>query len=204
MARDLPLRCACGKLRGLARDVSPELGNHVVCYCGDCQAFARFLDRPGTTDDAGGTAIFQLPPSHVTLTEGLDQLRCMRLSARGLHRWYAGCCRTAIANTVGAGTPFVGLIHTCIEHERGARDQLLGKPFLIHARQARGAAPAGAHPKVPLALIARIVPKLAKWLLTGKGSPSPFYGSKGAPRVEPQILTASERDDLRGEARPGS
>jgi len=180
----------------VARAVTPELGNHVVCYCVDCQAFARFLDRPGTTDDGGGTAIFQMPPSHVTLTEGLDELRCMRLSAKGLHRWYAGCCRTAIANTVGARLPFVGLIHTFIDPEGGALEEVLGKPFLIHAKQARGPAPAGAHPKVPLALVARIAPKLARWVLTGKGSPSPFYDAKGAPRVEPQILTVAERDAL--------
>src|SRR5215831_20849654 len=95
---DLPLRCQCGRMRGVASDVSPSTGFRVVCYCKDCQAFAHFLDRADVLDPAGGTDIFQMPPGRLKLTAGTDAMRCLRLSNKVL-RWYSDCCRTPIANT---------------------------------------------------------------------------------------------------------
>jgi hypothetical protein len=43
LSLDVPLRCRCGHVRGTAREVSPSTGFRFVCYCTDCQAFARFL-----------------------------------------------------------------------------------------------------------------------------------------------------------------
>jgi hypothetical protein len=83
---DLPLRCRCGHVRGVARRVSPSTGLCFVCYCEDCQAFARFLDRADVLDAAGGTEIFHMPPSRVMLTQGVDALRCLRRSDKVL-RW---------------------------------------------------------------------------------------------------------------------
>src|SRR5258708_39078997 len=98
MPLDRPLRCRCGCMRGIASNVSPSSGFRFVCYCKDCQAFARFLDRADVLDPAGGTNIFHLPPRRVTLTAGTDALRCLSLSNKVL-RWYTECCRTPIANT---------------------------------------------------------------------------------------------------------
>ena len=95
---DVPLRCRCGRVRGVAINVSPANGFRFVCYCKDCQAFARFLDRADVLDSAGGTNIFHMPPGRVRLTAGTDAMRCLRFSNRVL-RWYAECCRTPIANT---------------------------------------------------------------------------------------------------------
>jgi hypothetical protein len=134
---DLPLRCRCGHVRGVAREVAPSSGLRFVCYCKDCQAFARFLahvpenacpgcdtgwepdfrqgyappKRPDVLDAAGGTDIFQMAPGRVTLTEGTDALRCLSFSGKVL-RWYAACCRTPIANTAASPRfPMVALIH---------------------------------------------------------------------------------------------
>ena len=63
---DIPMRCRCGYMRGVASAVSPSAGFRFVCYCKDCQACARFLKRPDILDAGGGTDIFQLPPSQVT------------------------------------------------------------------------------------------------------------------------------------------
>lgn len=71
---NLPLRCRCGHLRGLAIRVSPSCGFRVLCYCKDCRAFAHFLERGDALDPAGGTDIFQMPPARVTLTAGADAL----------------------------------------------------------------------------------------------------------------------------------
>src|SRR6478736_8944365 len=120
MPLDLPLRCRCGRLRGIASDISPSGGLRFVCYCGDCQAFARFLDRADVLDAAGGTDIFHMPPGRVKLTAGTDSLRCLRLSNKVL-RWYSECCRTPIANTPrSAGLP--GHWHDSLLHgPRGAQ-----------------------------------------------------------------------------------
>jgi hypothetical protein len=114
MRFDLSLRCECGCVRGVAREVSPSAGFRFICYCNDCQAFARFLDRPDVLDGAGGTDIYQMPPGRIALTAGTDALRCLRYSEKVL-RWYTDCCRTPIGNTAsGPRFPVVGLIHSFV------------------------------------------------------------------------------------------
>ena len=127
----LPLRCRCGHVRGVAREVAPHSSFRFVCYCTNCQAFARFLERPDVLDDAGGTDIVHMPAACVTLTAGADAVCCISFSAKVL-RWYADCCRTPIANTaVSPRFPVVGLIHSFLDHEAGghAREQVLGPPL---------------------------------------------------------------------------
>ena len=89
-------------------DVSPSTGTRVICYCQSCQAFARFLGGTGILDAHGGSDILQVSPSHVRITEGIDRLRSMRLTEKGLIRWYTDCCKTPVGNTIGGGFPFIG------------------------------------------------------------------------------------------------
>ena len=197
MSTQVMLRCRCDTVRGVATDVSPASGNRVVCYCDDCQAFARFLERDDVMNAAGGTEIFQMPPANVRITEGAAALRCVRLSRKGMHRFYTECCKTPVGNTVSARVPFVGLIHCFMDPERDGRtrDEVLGKTVTsIHGRFAIGPAPAHVHPGVPLAMVATIVRRLASWWLSGKGTSTPFFDARTrAPRAEPRILTAAER-----------
>jgi hypothetical protein len=86
--KDLPLRCRCGHVRGVANEVAPYTGFRFVCYCQDCQAFARFLERPDVLDTAGGTDIFQMPTGRVKLTAGTDAVRCLQRR----------CCDARLAN----------------------------------------------------------------------------------------------------------
>src|SRR5262245_49123274 len=128
---DVPLRCRCGQVTGVAHDVSPAEGFRFVCYCADCRAFAQFLDRSDVLDAAGGTDIFQMPPARVTLLAGLDALRCVHISDKVL-RWYADCCRTPIANTAARpGFPLVAVIHAFMDHGASgcSRDAALGAPL---------------------------------------------------------------------------
>jgi len=93
-----PLRCACGRLEGHV--AATHRAGRAICYCRDCQAFARFLGSPeATLDVLGGTDIITTAPRFVQFTAGTEQLQCMSLGPRGLLRWYAGCCRTPIGNT---------------------------------------------------------------------------------------------------------
>jgi hypothetical protein len=162
----------------------------LVCYCNDCQAFARFLERPDVLDPAGGTDIFQMPPGRVQLTDGVDALQCVQFSAN-VFRWYAGCCRTPIANTARPGFPLAGMIHAFMDQDVGSRDQALGPPLCrIFERSARGPLPPDAPPPPSVRVFVRRSVNLIRWRLRGLHSPTPFFDAHtGAPRAQPQTLT---------------
>lgn len=135
---DVALGCRCGRVRGVASHVSPATGFRFVCYCNDCQVFARFLDRRDVLNAAGDTDIFQMPPGRVRLSAGTDALRCLQLSNKVL-RWYSDCCQTPMANTAASPrVPMIGVIHCFMETIVPAT-----KCWLPHLRKlCRRAAPA--------------------------------------------------------------
>jgi hypothetical protein len=185
----------------LAKDISPRTGSHIVCYCDDCQAFGRFLGRDDVVDAHGGTHIFQLAPAQVSIGEGQEELMCMRLSDKGMIRWYTRCCRTPVGNTMPMpGLPFVGMVTAFMDFgsERGARDEVLGKPVArVMGKYARGAAPPDTHPRVPASLLLRSAYLLARARLAGKHRPSVFFDVEAKrPRVTPMVLAAPERAAL--------
>jgi hypothetical protein len=204
MQSDLRLRCRCGHVRGVASEISPSTGFRFVCYCKDCQAFARFLDRADVLDAAGGTDIVQLPPGRVQLTAGIDAVQSLRFSNK-VFRWYAACCRTPIANTAFSPRfPIVGLIHSFIsvEAERPSRNEILaeilGPPLCrIYQRSATGPLPAHAPaPASPGVFVLRAA-KVLGWWMRGLAKPNPFFDDRtGAPLSLPRMLTPSERAAL--------
>src|SRR5450432_1815310 len=109
-------QCRCATIKGFVKD--PRTVNHAVCYCRDCQAFAHFLGQEGAVlDTIGGTYVVQVPPSSITITQGGATLACMRLTEKGLLRWYADCCKTPIGNTLANYKfSFIGIIHNCLEN----------------------------------------------------------------------------------------
>jgi hypothetical protein len=207
MATDLPLRCRCGQVRGVVTGVSPSAGTRLVCYCDDCQAFAHFLERPDVLDAHGGTDIFPVAPAQLRITSGGDSLRCMRLSDKGMFRWYTECCRTPIGNTLKR-MPYVGLIHAFVDHEADGRprDTVLGKPLgYVQRRFAVGGPVPNELPGLSLRLVVRVVGLLFASWIRGKGTPSPFFEEKTrAPRAEPRVLSVAEREALRQRVVGGS
>ncbi|HEX7452450.1 MAG TPA: DUF6151 family protein [Polyangiaceae bacterium] len=201
LTTDISLACACGKLRGVALGVSRVSAARIVCYCDDCQAYAAFLARPGITDAWGGTDVLQIAPSRVRLTNGVQALACVRLSEKGMYRWHCAECKTPLANTLSPRVPFVSLFHSFIAQgdsdSDNARDEVLGPPIgHVQTKFARGKLPN--EPESVLRVLTRCGGLLAKWWLTGAGSPSPFFdAATRAPAVEPRILTAAERAALR-------
>jgi Family of unknown function (DUF6151) len=121
-----PLQCQCGTIKGSVETLKGA--NRVICYCRDCQAFAHFLGRQAEIlDDRGGSDVIQTLPKHVTISRGIEALACMRLTSKGLLRWYAGCCKTPIGNTLS--TPkisFIGLLHSCLTHSDTSLDDAFG------------------------------------------------------------------------------
>ena len=207
MPTDVPIRCSCGAVRGIARGLEPSAGNRVVCYCDDCQAFAHFLGRAYEMLDAnGGSDIFQTSPARLEFTRGGDQLACMRLSESGLLRWHSGCCNTAIGNTLARPMAFVGLLPTCMDHAASgrSRDDALGPVRgRVQARHAYGdLGDHEAHPGFSLRMLAPMLRLLVLGRLRGEHKRSPFVdASTGAPRVTPRVLTEAERGAIRQRAR---
>ena len=193
---ELPLRCRCGQVRGIAREVSPSGGFRFVCYCKDCQAFARFLDQTDVLDAAGGTDIFQMPPARVELTSGTDAMRCLRLSATGVFRWYSDCCRTPIANTApDPRFPIAALIHSFMDASGRFRDSALGPPLCrIYERSAVGPLPPTAASPSLLGMSVRRASKLLGWWVRGLARPNPFFDDQtNSPKTVPRVLTPGER-----------
>ena len=203
MVRDLSLRCSCGALKGVAHGIAPDTGNHAVCYCDDCQSFAHFLGRPGQLlDPQGGTEVFQMSAAEIALTAGREHLACMRLSPRGLTRWYAGCCNTPLGNTPSSGgIPFIGLINRCVEPPDD--DPKLEKSFgpirgWVGRKFAHGDVAAIPRGKPTLFVVMRFIRFALGWRLRGDQRRSPFFDPRTlTPVVTPRVLTLDERNALR-------
>ena len=196
MPWEIPLRCRCRHVRGVASEVTPGSGFRFVCYCKDCQTFARFLGQADILDAAGGTDIFQMPPARVKLTEGTDAIRCLSLSKKVL-RWYADCCRTPIGNTAaGPRFPIVAIVHSFMDQEVGrSRDEVLGLPLCrIYEHSAVGPLPPNAPPPPSGRVFGRRAYMMLRWWMRGLAHPSPFFDERTeTPRATPRVLTPSER-----------
>ena len=194
--KDIPLRCRCGRVRGVANEVAPYTDFRFVCFCRDCQAFARFLGRPDVLDTAGGTDIFQMPTGRVKLTAGTNAVRCLHFSKK-VFRWYTDCCQTPIGNTAGPRFPVVGVIHSFMDHDADgrSRDEALGEPLCrVFERSAVGPLPSNGPAPLSLSHFPRRVSTLLSWWLRGLGRPNPFFDDHtNAPLSVPRVLTPSER-----------
>jgi len=199
MPTDLPIRCSCGTLRGFARGVSPARGNRVICYCPDCQSFAHFLGRANEIlDPRGGTEIFQTSPARIQITHGRERLACMRLTPKGLLRWYADCCKTPIGNTaITRAIPFVGVICVCFDSASVGltRDAALG-PVRAHVNTT-AAKPDAEGRKVRTSGVARSIARFARLVLLarlrGDQKASPFFDARtGEPSETPRVLADDE------------
>jgi Family of unknown function (DUF6151) len=196
----LTFECKCGKIAGVANTKHTK-GYRAICLCDDCQAFAHFLGRDDVLDANGGTDIFPITPANVKFTRGVEHLQCLRLTGKGMHRWFSSCCKTPIANTpASAGLPYVGLIHTILE--KANSNEVLDKSFgpvyaRIHGRFGVGPLSPGTLNSVSPGFILRVLKFAILGKIRGQQQPSPFFKSDGKPTVTPYVLTAQERESLR-------
>jgi hypothetical protein len=191
-----PLRCKCGAPKGYVSH--PERVNRVVCYCEDCQAFAHFLGRPEEIlDPKGGTDLIQTIPAHVTLTEGQQVLACMRLSSKGLIRWYTSCCNTPIGNTLAnVQISFIGLVHTCLGDSHRSMDNSFG-PVRMWSFTESAKEPVKSNHLAMIAGILRFIGMLIRARISGDYKRTPLFSPHtGAPVATPKILSQTERVEL--------
>jgi hypothetical protein len=188
-----PLQCRCRTLKGFV--ANPFAANRAICYCKDCQAFAHFLGRSADVLDArGGSDIVQILPKHITFTQGVESLACMRLTPKGMLRWYAGCCNTPIGNSLA--TPkfsFIGLVHSCLRSGGGtALDEAFGT---VRAWVNTNGAKGDPKPKVrgQAATFGWFLATTVKARLNGDYRQTPFFRpDTGEPVVSPRVLSGEE------------
>src|SRR5690606_13485820 len=102
---------------------------------------AHHLGRADLLDAHGGTDIVQVAPASLTFDRGTERIACVRLSPKGLHRWYATCCKTPVGNTLTPSIPFVGIVRQAFT---GDADAILGSPRgASQGKYAIGEAPEG-------------------------------------------------------------
>jgi hypothetical protein len=117
----------------------------------------------------------------------------MRLTPKGLLRWYARCCKTPIGNTLP--TPkfsFIGLVHSCLDGGGVSLDDSFGPVRAwVNTQSARG------EPKP----VTRGMTATAGWFLrtvlkarfNGDYRRTPFFRlDTGLPIVVPEVLSTQE------------
>jgi hypothetical protein len=191
-----PLQCQCGTLKGFVDD--PRSANRMLCYCRDCQAFAHFLGKANDVlDERGGSDLIQILPKNITFTQGIEALACIRLTEKGMIRWYASCCKTPIGNTLA--TPkmsFIGLLHSCVENRDRPLDEAFGPvTACANTKSAKG------DPKPRQMGVGSTL----RWFLTrvlkarfnGDYKRTPFFRTDtGTPVVSPRVLSSGEHANV--------
>ncbi len=192
---DIRLKCDCGKVQGVAKNITPSNGNRVVCFCDSCQDFANHLANPeATLDEFGGTEIFQTSQSQVVIEQGAEHLRALKLQPKGLVRWYTGCCRTPIANTMNSKMPFVGVIHRFMDNAEQRETDLGPVRAYVQAQHAlKTPTYPGCSDKFPLGITFRIIGKMLSWKIRGMHKPSAFFADDGRAIVKPEVLEQSQK-----------
>ncbi len=184
-----PIQCKCGSLRGQLDCAG--ISSRVICYCTDCQAFAKFLGKPNEVlDDHGGTEIVQVAQPRLTFSQGQEHLAAVRLSEEGMVRWYATCCNTPIGNTMlNPKVSFIGIIHSSLDRARMDAD--FGKTVAeVHADTAIGE-PKPKQSGLPGVML-RFIGIVLTTRISGRYRKSPLFNEAGTPIVRPKVLTAEE------------
>lgn len=192
----LTFACSCGATEWqVARpETGTETGTHLVCYCADCQTFPRHLGADILTE-CGGTALLQVAPAQVTFTKGAGNLALLKLSPKGLSRWYTGCCKTPVANTLAsAKLPFVSLMTAAHLGDAAALGPVRAHVNTVYARgPGKPAKDRG---------LGRIMVDFARRLLTerlsGRWKDTPFFAPPDwAPVAAPEVLSREDRNKAR-------
>jgi hypothetical protein len=181
-----PLQCSCGTVKGSV--AHPEKAVRAVCYCDDCQAFARFLGKADQIlDPMGGTDVIAVTPENLSFTAGQEMIACMSLSEKGLLRWYARCCNTPLGNVNrNPKVAHVGLVHNCL----GTPQAIAAAFGPVQMRNATKNARGKLEP-IPfgtLKTLPRFVWQLVRARFDGSYRRNPFFkDEQGTPLAQPVV-----------------
>ena len=184
--------CACGAFEARLAPAGPRDGDHVVCYCRDCRAYARHLANGAVTnDDQGGSALYITAPDRIEIIKGAEHLACLRMTPKGPLRWYAACCGTPFANT--AGSPRLPFASLPVAYLSG------GGPGPVRARLETQEALAPMPAFGRTGVMARVMLRVLRYRLTGAWRKTPFFDDTGRARAKPERLSSVELEAAYGD-----
>lgn len=131
-------------------------------------------------------------------TEGSEQLACLRLTGKGLLRWYARCCNTPIGNMApDPKLSYLGLVHSCLGADPASVDAVFGASHVaISTQHAKG--PVKASFAGLIWSVARIMRTVLWARINGSWKRSPFFRpGESQPIVQPHVLAPDELERAR-------
>jgi hypothetical protein len=181
-ADPLDWSCDCGAIRGVVAG-GTRAGLHLRCHCVDCRVANRWFGLDGPAD------VFQTMPDKVSITDGAGQLALLRLGPRGLMRWYAGCCRVPLFNTLARPTlPFAAL-HVGRLADPARAGKLRGENHRPRPGRDRPET-------IPAIVFWQLLFTMAATRLSGGWKRTPFFDADGAPVAAAKVLDKAERQAL--------
>lgn len=194
----MTIQCQCGSFKAELSHYPKQTPGRLVCYCDDCQCYLHFIKKENLLDAQGGSEIIPIYPSDFKITQGEHLIRGMRLSPKGMYRWYTSCCQTPIANTQ-ANMPWIGMLSVMLPY-KGEQDfvQALGQvKSRVMGKFAHGKPPEGTSDRFKPRDFLSVAPFLLKGLILGKSKNHPFFKPvTQEPKVAPYVLTKEERENL--------
>lgn len=187
----IEIRCSCGSMQIELAGATARSGTHAMCFCVDCQAFARALGKPEILDAQGGTCLYQSQPHRVVIKQGADQLAVLQLKKKGLYRWYAKCCDTPLCNTLG--TPKMAFASFLTANMTQGADQI--GPILFCNKPDQALGPVDIKSGPMWKFILRAMRAMFAERLSGRWKKTPFFDmATGRSVTRPRVLSEEERE----------
>jgi hypothetical protein len=182
-AQDVGFGCSCGQITGTLRGIDGWTGSLAVCHCPDCRAAEVYLHQPDP--DPNGVRLYQTTPDRIQFITGQDKLAVLRLSDKGLMRWYAVCCGAPLFNTMPGPKFGFASLHVARVADPAPLGPVIG--------DVNGPGGNSGLARLVLGVLRRST--LAR--LSGRWKQTPFFDvGTGAPVVAPKVLTPKERSTI--------
>ncbi len=183
----MEISCDCGafvaKLKAFPRNTPGRL----VCYCDDCQAYAKKIRRTDVLDQYGGTEVIPVYPKEIEIIQGIDVLKCYRLTTGGTYRWATSCCNSPILNS-NPGFPWAGIFHTAYKNS-SALSKLGEVKSRIYGKYALNSTPFKISDKISFKDMLVVFPFIVKGKILGMDKNSPFFCTDNVtPIIKPEVL----------------
>lgn len=185
----MKIQCDCGKFKAELLNFPKSSPGRLVCYCNDCQDYARKLKREDVLDPYGGTQVVPVYPNDFKILEGEEYLKCNQLREKGLKRWSVTCCNTAVVNTMSK-FPWAGIPHNLFTNaEPGCLEKLGPIRSRIKGKFKTAEAPFKISEDMKLKDILVVLPFILKGFALKKFNHSPFFKEDGkTPIKDVEIL----------------
>ncbi len=174
------IQCTCGNFQAKLKAFPKNTPGRLKCYCDDCQKYLHYLNRADLLDENAGTEIIPAYPADIEIVKGNELLKCVRLSSKGMFRFYTSCCQSPVGNT-SPNRAWVGILRNMYPREV---EKILGTiRSSIMGKFAKGTPPQGTPEKFDLKGFSIVMPFMLKGVLLRKANPSPFFQKDGTTAV---------------------